>query len=159
MRPASQIHLRPAYERWRDTSFLPIVARLVHDAPAATRAELADLQRAIGSLLGEDARGGARTRERWVRCSRKKAATCSTCQATPGHGPYLEMKIEGKWKLVEETDEQRERRRDRALREHRGLADQHALALLEEAHAGASGFLQGEAARAAEADIRARLLP
>lgn len=149
--------MRETYLRWRDEEFLPKVARLLHDQPTVTREELADLQAQIGALIGSTARGGARTRERWGRCSRKNAATCPTCQATPGHGPYLIRKDGKRWVNVPETDEQRARRRERALREHQTVAMQHALALLAAAHEEASGFLVGEEAERARAEILAAL--
>lgn len=155
--------LRPDFVRWRDDVFLATIARLLVDRGADGRDEAKDLHRALGEVLGLDsARGGARVREFWQRCPKKDVATCPTCSsfdAPLGHGPYLKRKEGKRWVTVEETDDQRKMRRARALARHAIVAHEHAeLLLATTAGAPAEGFLEGEAAEEAAAEIRRHLI-
>lgn len=142
--------LSATYVRWRDgPRGLGGIARLIHERGDLGKAEALDLHTRLGELLGVGGRGGARTKETWVPCGKKKRAKCDTCQTTPGHGPYLYRKEGKKWVRVQESDEQQAERRRRALEELRRVETQHALALYAVAHNEAVGFLQGEGAEEA----------
>lgn len=152
--------LRADYLVWRDSiKGLGGVARLMQDRPFG-RAEVEDLHARLGELLGIGGRGGVTTRERWVRCKEKKAASCPTCQASRGHGPYLMMKINKKWVQVEEEPAQRKERRVRALAELHQVEVQHALQVLEniQAEAVEDGLLRGADADAARGFVAKRVL-
>lgn len=152
--------LRETYITWRESTIgLGGIARILHEDPER-RAEVLDLHARLGDLLGLGGRGGARVRERWVRCSKKKVADCPTCQASPGHGPYLERKDGKRWVTVEETGDERKARRARALIQHMQVEQEHAAALLD-AMPGRSereGWLTGPEAEAARAEILKRLV-
>lgn len=150
---------RTKYLRWRDDHFLAHVTKILVDAPDVGQVELQDLYNTLGHMLGYGTRAGSKVRERWIRCSAKRIDACDTCQTTPGHGPYLQRCTKGKWYNIDESPDARADRRTRALREHAQAETNLALALLEEAHASASSFLTGEAARIAERQVIAHLIP